>query len=163
MDLQGATWPRTLIFFVLDATTKKICIPDPKASRILSSVTKMLASQSANPYANAHATANHTSQIRFPSDNTCSTKLLTMVRVLFLKLVSFSTKDSTKRLSRFLLKECIKGGGKCFTTFDSFYIIALGSALIGLVWYAFAYKVSNKLQTLPKSEWIVTKRAEQAS
>ena len=77
-NLEGAMWPRTLIFFVLDATTKKICIPDQRsAARVFSTVANVLRNNtSLNPFAH--------SPRYFSENNTCKTKSLTLVIAFFI-------------------------------------------------------------------------------
>ena len=73
---QGASWPRTLVFFILDATNKKVCIPDPKMPQFSPVVTPF---DKPTPSPLIYTPT----QPGFPYENTCSTKQLASVSTRF--------------------------------------------------------------------------------
>ena len=57
--------------------------------------------------------------------------------------------------NNFAKAECINNGGYCRIDIDGFYIEVAFNVLFGIVWFQWAKKIINYLETLPVSDWHV--------
>ena len=52
---------------------------------------------------------------------------------------------------------CDSAGGTCDVTIDGYYILCIASAIFGLVWMIWAWKMIKRLQAIDVEKWRVTK------
>lgn len=55
-------------------------------------------------------------------------------------------------------KICVSGGGVCLKYFDGFYLLTFVTVTIGFIWLIFNKKIMAQLQSIPKSDWLISKQ-----
>ena len=61
------------------------------------------------------------------------------------------------------VEECKDGGGECSTLTEGFYILSIGCAIIGALWFIWGWRTLRRLQQVEVKKWRVVKRDKEVA